>query len=50
MVTNPKEIAPFQIVFTSQASFDVGTLRERRARRKATVTDQGQLYAGEQRN
>jgi hypothetical protein len=51
MVTSPKEIAPFQIVFTKPGLlYDVGTLRERRARRKATVTDQGQLYAGEQRN
>ena len=50
IVTNPKEIAPFQIVFTNQASFDVGTPATAAARRKAALTDQRQLYAGQQPN
>jgi hypothetical protein len=50
MVTSPKEIAPFQIVFTNQASFDVGTPRDLRRHVEGAVVDRGQLYAGQQRN
>src|SRR5919201_2058979 len=50
MVTSPKEIAPFQIVFTNQASSDVATPRDCGGTSEGGGCRPRQLYAGQQRN